>query len=141
MGAHADTAALSLPVNTRVADCIAIAITLVSTGPRQTRDRSASASRAASRSVRHRQCYQEVQRHRAVTRYEAPFESLRRGPGFRSHYGNSTVLRLHTVIDSCSASSQEGIVLGFPTIIGEPFLRNYAEMATRQNPGSPARVP
>ena len=27
MGAHADTAALSLPVNTRVADCIAIAIT------------------------------------------------------------------------------------------------------------------
>ena len=27
MGAHADTAALSLPVNTRIADCIAIAIT------------------------------------------------------------------------------------------------------------------
>ena len=27
MGAHADTAALSLPVNTRIADCIANAIT------------------------------------------------------------------------------------------------------------------
>eukprot|EP01043_Picozoa_sp_COSAG02_P024105 COSAG02_NODE_1307_length_13340_cov_84.665282_9_plen_141_part_00 len=41
------------------------------------RDRSASASRAASISARGRERYQAVQRCRAVTRYEAPFESLR----------------------------------------------------------------
>ncbi len=48
-------------------------------------------------------------RHRAAPRVKPLFGAL------RSHYGNSNVLRLHTVIDSCSASSREGIVLGFPT--------------------------